>query len=57
MACELSDRVAAVGTGAGFGFPDPISCEQPGRAVPVTSFIAPNDPYFALDEVMAAHAQ
>ncbi len=57
IGCELSDRVAAVGTGAGFGLPSPLACERPARPVPVTSFIGPYDPYFGLDEVMAAHAQ
>jgi polyhydroxybutyrate depolymerase len=57
IACEMSDRIAAVGTGAGFDLPDPVLCERPSRPVPVTSFIDPVDPYFEFGDVEEAHAR
>jgi polyhydroxybutyrate depolymerase len=57
LGCELADRFAAIGTGAGFGIPDPILCQRPSRPVPLTSFIDPADPFFVFDEVEEGHGR
>jgi polyhydroxybutyrate depolymerase len=57
LACVFSDRIAAIGTGAGFQLPDPMLCERPERPIAVTSFVDPDDHYFALDDVRAALTQ
>jgi polyhydroxybutyrate depolymerase len=49
IACELADRVAAVGMVAGKGEDDPDTC-RPSRPVPVVAFFGTGDPLDDIEE-------